>query len=501
MESLSSAAAITLRSFLTAQEIAVASRASCALSTWYADTVRYYVESDPGLASGTCISKYLRQAYGLVQWRHRNKETRSIRNKTSSVEEFHAALAQRLSFCWVGSRENFPWSKQREGDGWGTILNHVRAEWNLTHKHELARNLRMLPEEERGFHPESHVLTRSKSPAKSFYIYPALLKHMARHRTWICKPGCGSCGAGVVIFDAAREAQQLSRRAGNADSATAELTTLSALTSEQLKCALRTFLKREYPVDGEAEQEVVLQQYIGNPFLYSGRKFDVRCYLLIASVDPLVVLWHDGYIRVCTAPYDGAPLSDRRAHVTNFHVQREVGGYDAATDTVEGMAVRAPWGKFLAAIRDSPLLPTMFPAVAAGALTLEQAVREQISAVIGDSVRAAAAKLRSHAEAGPGQFALLGVDLLLDVTGKFWLIEFTKGPAYRMSPPYLEDLHTRLLHRTVDIAFQLRGDAKALARAAKEEGAGGEGGRALRGGALPLAIRGGWEHIDCTAAL
>ena len=403
--SLAAAAATTqLGSFLTPQDLARASSCGRQFARWYADTSRFYVESDPGLDSGITIARYLRMRYGMVQWKHRNRETRAVRNQcvTQSPQELYGALAARLSFVWVGSRENFPWQKQGRGDGWNTLLNHARAEWNLTHKHELVKNLKTL----HGgcdFHPESHVVKRTAKGGQAFEILPRLLVRMARHFTWIAKPGCGSCGTGVVIFDAAREFKQLAAESVAGGSTDAVLATASAeaaaelprLTAAEVRTALRAFLAREYP-DPLAEKEIVMQQYIDRPFLFNGRKFDVRCYLLIANVKPLVIFWHDGYIRVCTAPYEGAPLDNRRAHVTNFHVQREMGGYDAATDAVDGLPVREPWHSFLDSVATSPLLPQMYPDVAAGTADLEATVRTRIEHVVRQSVKGASAWKRFH---------------------------------------------------------------------------------------------------------
>ena len=34
-----------------------------------------------------------------------------------------------------------------------------------------------------------------------------------------------------------------------------------------------------------------------DPALLDGHKFDVRSYLLVASLDPLLVFYHDGFVR------------------------------------------------------------------------------------------------------------------------------------------------------------------------------------------------------------
>uniref|UniRef100_A0A183S706 Tubulin tyrosine ligase-like family, member 10 n=1 Tax=Schistocephalus solidus TaxID=70667 RepID=A0A183S706_SCHSO len=60
----------------------------------------------------------------------------------------------------------------------------------------------------------------------------------------------------------------------------------------------------------------ILQRYIDQPLLLEGRKFDIRCYLLIASSMPFLVLFHPGYVRVCTRKYD-VTSPDLLVHLTN----------------------------------------------------------------------------------------------------------------------------------------------------------------------------------------
>ncbi|GBG32868.1 Protein polyglycylase TTLL10 [Hondaea fermentalgiana] len=66
------------------------------------------------------------------------------------------------------------------------------------------------------------------------------------------------------------------------------------------------------------------KKYIAMPYLspalLSGHKFDVRSYLLIASLDPLLVFYHDGFARKAANLYS-SDVSDVDAHITNADSQ------------------------------------------------------------------------------------------------------------------------------------------------------------------------------------
>ncbi len=56
---------------------------------------------------------------------------------------------------------------------------------------------------------------------------------------------------------------------------------------------------------GNVEDSLLAQKYIGNPLLLDRHnKFDFRMYMLIASVDPLIIYYHDGFLRVSLEAYD-----------------------------------------------------------------------------------------------------------------------------------------------------------------------------------------------------
>lgn len=56
---------------------------------------------------------------------------------------------------------------------------------------------------------------------------------------------------------------------------------------------------------GQFKASLVAQKYISNPLLLDKQnKFDFRIYMLIASVNPLIVYYHDGFLRVSLSTYD-----------------------------------------------------------------------------------------------------------------------------------------------------------------------------------------------------
>ena len=60
----------------------------------------------------------------------------------------------------------------------------------------------------------------------------------------------------------------------------------------------------------------IAQQYIGNPALYKGHKFDLRVYMLVSSVNPLKVYYHDGFLRITLKKYD-KHSTNPDVHLTN----------------------------------------------------------------------------------------------------------------------------------------------------------------------------------------
>lgn len=63
--------------------------------------------------------------------------------------------------------------------------------------------------------------------------------------------------------------------------------------------------RREKHHNGQTKT-FILQSYIDRPILYNGRKFDIRHYMMITSVNGILkAYWYkEGYIRTSSEKYD-----------------------------------------------------------------------------------------------------------------------------------------------------------------------------------------------------
>jgi len=89
---------------------------------------------------------------------------------------------------------------------------------------------------------------------------------------------------------------------------------------------------------GKVEENNLIQYAVWNPLLLNGHKFDFRMFMLIASTNPTIVYYRDGFLRVSLRDYD--PTSkERGAVLTNialskpfFEIAKKNGTYNGYTE-------------------------------------------------------------------------------------------------------------------------------------------------------------------------
>lgn len=78
-------------------------------------------------------------------------------------------------------------------------------------------------------------------------------------------------------------------------------------------------------------QDCVVQEYIANPYLIDGYKFDLRVYCLVVSCDPLrILVYKDGLVRFCTTRYvppDTSNIDCSYMHLTNYAINKNNENY------------------------------------------------------------------------------------------------------------------------------------------------------------------------------
>ncbi|VUZ54025.1 unnamed protein product, partial [Hymenolepis diminuta] len=81
--------------------------------------------------------------------------------------------------------------------------------------------------------------------------------------------------------------------------------------------------------------DVIVQKYILSPFLINNVKFDLRIYVFLYSVYPLIVYVHkEGLVRFASHQYKTSPYNtdDQFMHLTNYSINRKSADYRRNSD-------------------------------------------------------------------------------------------------------------------------------------------------------------------------
>uniref|UniRef100_A0A6B2L4K4 Tubulin--tyrosine ligase-like protein 9 n=1 Tax=Arcella intermedia TaxID=1963864 RepID=A0A6B2L4K4_9EUKA len=190
------------------------------------------------------------------------------------------------------------WGPRRisEPQVYHSYRNHFCETEILTHKGSLQfmiKHYGALYGKTYDFAPESFTY--------SFQSRGILRKHFLAKRpyVWITKPMASSRGRGIKL--------------------TRDIEEFDVYLNERLE------EKKARMLNGEEVKEeniaLVLQEYMENPVLVGGYKFDLRLYVLVTSVHPLkVYLFNEGLARFCTHRYSLEDFNVLR-HLTNTSIQ------------------------------------------------------------------------------------------------------------------------------------------------------------------------------------
>ncbi|KAI6177078.1 hypothetical protein M3Y97_00868200 [Aphelenchoides bicaudatus] len=170
--------------------------------------------------------------------------------------------------------------------------------------------------------------------------------------------------------------------------------------------------------DIPTEEQVIAQHYVENPLLINGSKFDLRIYVYVSNLNPLLVyIYETGLVRFASLPYDSNNYNNQFMHLTNFSINK-LAKKNGVTD-VDISRLKWPLSTFWEFVREQGRDPT----------DLWKKIKDvAVKAVIST----ASAMLKQQATVCPFSFLnreVFGMDILIDDDFKPWILEMNISPS------------------------------------------------------------------------
>lgn len=184
------------------------------------------------------------------------------------------------------------------------------------------------------------------------------------------------------------------------------------------------------------DNQYIIQQYICNELTWGERKFDVRMFWFVASVDPLIVLYQDGYARIGNGVYTEDDFSNTVSHLTTHTRLGEEGkaDYDAFVELVKQHHKSSP---DLGHIRD----PVMH---------VKNQFKDSLSEFIVAFKDSSFSPTKKELIGAENVFGFYGADFIVDKDLDVWLIEPQRGCGLDEDFDFRITMHARLFRGIVD---------------------------------------------------
>lgn len=190
-------------------------------------------------------------------------------------------------------------------------------------------------------------------------------------------------------------------------------------------------------VKSENSHSFIIQKYIDRPFLISKRKFDIRLFTLLTSVNSVIqcYFYKEGYLRTSSKEFTTKNLSNNLIHLTNDAIQKHAEDYGKFENG--NKLSYSDFQRYL----DVHNIKTNF---------IEEILPEMKS-IVKDTIKASFLQIdekrRTHS------FEILGYDFLLDYQLKPWLIEVNTNPCLELSSSILVRIIPAMLENAIKIAL------------------------------------------------
>ena len=190
---------------------------------------------------------------------------------------------------------------------------------------------------------------------------------------------------------------------------------------------------------GDGNKTSIVQKYMEKPFLLHGRKFDIRCYALLTTVNGIIqgYFYNDGYIRTSCAEFTLKDTENNYIHLTNDAIQKHSEDYGKFEDNNK-MSYKE-FQRYL----DQHHTDKKYNFFNNTLVQIKNIVKDTIQAVF----------LKIDCKKRVNCMEILGYDFMLDHKLKPWIIEVNTNPCLELSSSYLSYLIPAMVENSFRIAL------------------------------------------------
>lgn len=200
---------------------------------------------------------------------------------------------------------------------------------------------------------------------------------------------------------------------------------------------------------GKVNNRYLMQAAIQDPLLINGHKADFRIPMLIASTNPMIVYYHDGFMRVSLEAWD--PESEERgSFVTNIAVSQRIFDIAKQNGTFEGKTEKE--------LRASAVwtFDTVHEYLMANGYTsdpnwLDNYLRPELKKMMVHLIRMSQDPFVKRSSL----FEIYGLDVMLDKDLNLWFIEANSKPGMEGFSDEIKGLFKEFLTDSMEIVFGL----------------------------------------------
>jgi hypothetical protein len=379
---------------------------------------------------------------------------------TTAGEEEAILTAQPPALLWEMYRIS---ARYKDSTFKYTVLNHIERNACLVTKKGLYLALRSYCEQHalnilsiipRSFYlaPGSNRRSMQQDDLAAFEAFNAGIADESRSEgqdvrpeetIWILKPASKTnCGYGIKVVKGLQNVLQTVNRMSSASSHASEDRDGQELQPDILRKVARNIARQ----DG-----YIVQLYMKDPLLVDGRKFDIRCFVLVTVFRKEVraYFFQDAYIRTSCKKYDLSKLSDRATHLTNDAVQKHSTAYGQYEDGNKLSLVE--WQNSIE--RDYPHAPQQ---------VVNNHIMPEIKRLSKISIDACLEQFRNTSI--DKSFELFGYDFMVNQSFQPVLIEVNTNPCLEFVCPLLTDIISRVIEDSFKLAVDRACPPKGAAR-------------------------------------